>query len=88
MSKCTPGPWEVSDNPRETTIVGKNGSFICEVQTHLLEEELANARLIAAAPELLDACKKVKSYLISHPDNWNTGVLHTLYLAIKKAEAV
>lgn len=57
MSKHTPGPWAVGKHPgrdagtdlREVTYLSPFGrAYICEA-------EKANARLIAAAPELLEA---------------------------------
>lgn len=62
----TPGPWQV-----EQVTGGRYGTFLCItrgrgtdsiVQIHwhnrpINEEDKANARLIAAAPKLLEACR-------------------------------
>ena len=66
-TKHTPGPWEVSWDKygKESEIHGKselNDGPICiiphdDVTESGAEEQLANARLIAAAPELLEALK-------------------------------
>jgi len=62
MSKATPGPWTVR-NSRE---VFKGTRRICHVNAGEsltigadIERAAHNARLIAAAPELLDALKDV-----------------------------
>jgi len=76
MSKVahTPGPWTVTDNNWEvSSVYGPDDCLIAEVQIHpsVTEEnqhELepvkeANARLIAAAPELLSALKMAQVWL-------------------------
>lgn len=54
-TKHTPEPWIV--NPKRGTVDDKNGEMICSVRgegnLHPAFEGGANARLIAAAPELL-----------------------------------
>lgn len=74
MSEYTPGPWEASTPEPERqgpltwynepwSISGENGQkHIANISTMFAAEEAedrANARLIAAAPELLEACKRV-----------------------------
>ncbi|MFU5560252.1 hypothetical protein ACM7V5_04795 [Pseudomonas aeruginosa] len=60
MRKHTPGPWHVG-GPNKCTIYDKHGqrlanSFEGVMATQRTDSECeANARLIAAAPELLDA---------------------------------
>ena len=55
----TPGPWKTEQRTTkgefvtETHIVASDGSHIAEVSPCQIEE---NARLIAAAPDLLGAC--------------------------------
>lgn len=63
MNKHTQGKWEVSSS---TLIVNEEGrvlanccSFGIESLDLPLKECIANARLIAAAPELLEACKAI-----------------------------
>lgn len=57
MTKHTPGPWEIGETARDC-ILGRNGCrfTICVMQNTHRPEQKANARLIAAAPELLEAC--------------------------------
>ncbi|HGM5034484.1 TPA: hypothetical protein ACKPZU_000216 [Stenotrophomonas maltophilia] len=54
-SKHTPGPWAYQeDSDAYTHIVrGHNNRFICQLAQTTSAEIEANARLIAAAPELL-----------------------------------
>jgi hypothetical protein len=73
MSKHTPGPWQAhSDQPGyELTIVGNidgpledfqlNYTTVCDVAD--TDDADANLRLIAAAPELLDALREVVAML-------------------------
>lgn len=69
-SMHTPGPWTVKPRERDghaDTIIAPNGRAFVQVGTHEAEEQVldyphentqtANARLIAAAPELLEALK-------------------------------
>jgi hypothetical protein len=68
MSNHTPGPWIV--NTYRNVETRQDGHKICHCRygkgigssRHLLEEEvLANAQLIAAAPEMLDALRTLTS---------------------------
>lgn len=57
-NKHTPGPWEAISNLVRTrcTPDGNGGFLIAECPPNI-GSRLENARLIAAAPELLEACK-------------------------------
>lgn len=91
-TKHTPGPWNV------------DGIFICddagdrivaEVPKMYDENDLANARLIAAAPELLEALQGLvrvneehnQSFIevIGKPLNWKDDYLEAARAAIRKA---
>lgn len=66
-TKHTPGPWSLHKRgPAERYEVQHgipgNGSPICV--TFCGSQQEANARLIAAAPELLDALKKTRAALL------------------------
>lgn len=52
MSKHTPGPWAITGDNGLTCTVGSLGTPVAKV---LCGNSLADARLIAAAPELLEA---------------------------------
>ena len=59
-TKHTPGPWK-HDNQRDTIYCAHESmmnSLICKIATgENRKEEDANASLISAAPELLEACR-------------------------------
>lgn len=68
MSAHTPGPWTLETSPYKPRVYGDR-KLIAEVGNaedvfDAWEEWTANARMIAAAPELLTALKA-----ILHPDN-------------------
>jgi hypothetical protein len=91
MSKHTPGPWEIyTHNPDGSGLHIKStkGGVIAKLFNPGLREMLeANARLIAAAPELLDACEDVL-YGINHKidDNAIKRMTNWLQQAISKAK--
>lgn len=85
--KHTPGNWEVGLslsgkiavwNPQET------GGNICCL-TGLDEKDKANAKLIAAAPELLEELRKVYAMLMSEPEAEFFYDMEKISAAIKKA---
>lgn len=58
---ATQGPWKAVSALRSWMVVTAHGQRtfnICAINTDRIEQE-ANARLIAAAPELLAACRRV-----------------------------
>ena len=70
MSKHTPGPWHVKNNNavqgKTLTIVAesvKGGIHIGTMFPFEEDEEQANARLIAAAPDMLAELKSILSVL-------------------------
>lgn len=56
QAKHTPGPWHLIKNGPATSSVSASGQWIATLSTRN-NIERANARLIAAAPELLAALK-------------------------------
>ena len=61
-TKHTPGPWAYHNTPTPFIHVAAGGLPICQIYTSTahgqsMGEQFANARLIAAAPELLEALK-------------------------------
>ena len=81
MMTHTPGPWTVDDNYIMCRYDG-NGNYICRMLGRG-EETDANATLIAAAPDLLAACK-VALNAINLNDETLTAREH-LQAAIAKA---
>ena len=57
IEQHTPGPWIIDGNEAFVDIVSSTGDLIAEVEPDN-EHEFGNARLIAAAPELLETLKK------------------------------
>lgn len=58
--KHTPGPWYVAHRGPENRLICNRDITVAEVLDDChpdADQELANARLIAAAPELLEACQ-------------------------------
>lgn len=99
-TKHTPGPWSCFHMPGTTspwwTIRDGRNIYVAEVDwvdhAVLVEEAEANARLIAAAPELLEAAKGLEQALRlysgrSHRDHTITGnAVQAVIDAIAKAE--
>lgn len=57
VEQHTPGPWKVDSGSEGGTVIRDATGFeICEPWHFLISAGQANARLIAAAPELLEAC--------------------------------
>lgn len=89
----TPGPWIINEHTNKNFGIdlteGKKGKVICNVTSHYIaehKEAQANSRLIAAAPELLDALQSITETLHQMKrDNTVSGMLYVAELAIKKA---
>jgi hypothetical protein len=87
----TPGPWTVVPFVDATVVVAENddsqyGNKICDV--HGKDEHLANARLIAASPDMWELIKalKVKLHFVS-PGGVSKGGMNWSII-IKMIEAV
>lgn len=67
MSKHTPGPWAVYDDSNDGKTnrieIAALGKTVARIYHSVPEEDLPNARLIAAAPELLEACQTFAEWL-------------------------
>lgn len=63
-SKHTPGPWHVGMKPGPI-VYGAKGAQVCDMRAELLplDEELANLRLILAAPDMLAALEQAEKAL-------------------------
>jgi len=81
MSNHTPGPWAVFDFSRDM-ILDSNGDLIAVIIDGKSDEtKLANARLVAAAPDLLEALEEaLKEFLFDcyddHPlaEKWRAAI--------------
>ena len=90
MSKHTPGPWIL----KGLTVYNSNEIEICESNDFVranadnTSEIEANARLIAAAPDMMDALKDCLAYMLDDQSSDVTGAkaLDSINAAIAKAE--
>ena len=70
-TKHTPGPWHSNDECErysgyfDTTVSKDDGELIAVVRSESSKEHvLANAKLIAEAPDLLEACKLAAHHIM------------------------
>lgn len=88
LAKHTPGPWHQNGSVVWSSGTKDRGNIAtCDLRvgTHInIDQNVANARLIAAAPDLLAACKRVRDDLDAgeHPGPFAA----ILDAAIAKAE--
>lgn len=73
QSKHTPAPWYLkpdphADNKWDMVVVSDHRYIQCEGRT--AEEAQANARLIASAPELLEALEQILKCHDSQSEQW------------------
>ena len=90
MSKHTPGPWSFYDDSNDgktnrIEIVGW-GKTVARIYHSVPEEDLPNARLIAAAPDLLEALRDLVDAMTGRLDG-ETIALHNALIVLAKAEA-
>ena len=85
--KHTPGPWKLEQDPTEMVLLGNKGEHIASIPIPAdccLPEDRDNARLITAAPEMLEALRglvaELESVKVPAP-----GLIHAK-AAIAKAE--
>lgn len=87
MTNHTPGPWDAHDNGH---IYGDNyASAVARVfeNTHQRDGEAqANARLIAAAPDILAALERSLNWLASYPGGCCENTYQQARAAICKAK--
>jgi len=80
----TPGPWRVSEIFEGH--IYSNGLLIGEANNQLIHRH-ANARLMAAAPKLLEACKAVRFDILDRPTpHVRIETLKKVQTAIAEAE--
>lgn len=84
----TAAPWHIGLQPGPM-IYGPQGEHVCDVriETVMPDERNANARLIAAAPELLEACKLAREALTPARNDEEMTAMNALNAAITKATA-
>lgn len=78
MKTHTPGPWKITGHDgRNPMVQDANGGSICAVwDTGCAATQEANARLIAAAPDLLNMLQRVMDeYLMRDPTAGHVALL-------------
>lgn len=108
MSKHTPGPWKAFARDEnnysldDVMTEAKPHKRICNAYggtSDSTSEYAANARLIAAAPDLLDACKLALAYLedtgsgffdqlTPHEKRWHIGGEYGDFILLERFRAV
>ena len=80
----TPGPWHIDNETDYRIYVESSFGVIAKVGpfAEIDDEDKANARLIAAAPDLLAACEEAYAFLSAEDLAW----LPSLRAAIAKAK--
>ena len=68
MVTHTPGPWTIQWPKFDAKIVSPDGRSLAVVMFNARDEDEANARLLAAAPELLAALKAMRANLAATID--------------------
>lgn len=91
QSKHTPGPWHTDQQgirDAEGNLLAESFADIDKDIPSGETEQLANARLIAAAPELLEACWAVKAYMTGREESYKqaANAIDKVTKAIAKAE--
>ena len=88
-TQYTPGPWKFYDdsndgktNRIEIVAIGKT---VARIYHSVPEEDIPNARLIASAPELLEALRLAEAAFIFGANMNMTVVLRKIRAAIAKA---
>ena len=83
----TPGPWHIMDHDKEMIYITSADGGICKIPSiRHFEQQKANAKLISAAPELLEACKEaLRMYEKLQPAGGWQYVHDSLRSAIQKA---
>lgn len=88
MSNHTPGPWDREHiTPRITNIISNTPekSIVCSLDVPEHGSKLANARLIAAAPDMLDALAYVVNWHREH-DGFGLDYVTTCISALRKVD--
>lgn len=91
MNGYTPGPWKLNKSGQPVIRwggIGK-GEYAVLIPDEPYLSWLADARLIVAAPALLEACKAALPYVDGLHDPGISGTAHIIYpmkIAIAKAE--
>lgn len=92
MTTHTRGPWRIGGDDGSIWVRPLRGNVICDLIARdtcnpATEEDMANANLIAAAPELLEALKRIVEDLPAKRDWLDPAVERAAKEAIRKAKS-
>lgn len=85
-SKHTPGPWKAVKCGVTNTIETNNGASLLAMMDHYTDEDEANAKLMAAAPEMLEALEELKATNSYWWQDVDENLLVKIESVIKKAK--
>ena len=93
VNKWTPGKWEVRNHPesrrKDAVFAGERKVAYCQSlfgRPHVGYEDLeANAHLIAAAPDLYEACAAAEDFCAAHPGDAANAIYKQLNAALARA---
>lgn len=81
-AKFTPGPWRIGTaGPNKCPTIGANGLMVAMVAYGENHPTEANARLIAAAPAMLEALKTADALLYAHGKPVDPAITAAIALA-------
>lgn len=66
MSKHTTGPWKYVEGGWVDSTSTPNVAYCGQLGIRTAEEQIANGKLIAAAPDLLEACQALPIGILDH----------------------
>ena len=85
--KYTPGPWEASDSVGWAIYPEKPGASHIAQLNKWRSNSAANARLMAAAPDMLEALELVQQYWATNPGlTYEITTMEVVEKAIAKAK--
>ena len=87
--KHTPAPWKISIHEKNVSVFSEGWGPIAQTIGDSVpkKEKIANAHLIASAPELLEVCEKTVARLgqLIEPNMLENTIMEDLEQAIAKA---
>lgn len=92
MAKHTPGPWRAMPDGyiQRDAVDPFGGAVVAHVRHSAPDRQAANARLIAAAPDLLDMCERLLGFGLYYGDPTaiaaGDGMLNAAKALIAKAK--